>query len=66
MEFLKDYDCTILYHLEHGNEVLDSLSRSVPTIVTGRIAREWKLLEAFSLLIIVLRGLSTLTTSLMI
>ena len=27
MEFLKDYDCTILYHLEKANMVADALSR---------------------------------------
>ena len=27
MELLKDYDCTILYHLDKANVVVDALSR---------------------------------------
>ena len=49
MNFLKDYDCTILYHLGCANVVADTLSRTVPTMA-GMMAHEWQLLKAFSLM----------------
>ena len=38
MDFLKDYDCTILYHPGRAN------------VVAGLMAQEWLLIEAFSLI----------------
>jgi len=40
----------MLYHPEHANEVIDALSRSMPTEMIRLMAGKWHLLEAFSLL----------------
>ena len=45
MEFLKENDYTIQYHLEHANVVVDALSRNVPIAMAWLMAREWYMLE---------------------
>ena len=66
MEFLKDYDCTILYHSGHANVVADALSKTVPTIMARLMAQEWLLIKAFSLMSVsvVPKGSSVLIASL--
>ena len=50
MEFVKDYDCVIQYHLGKANVVADALSRKEPVCMVGMMVFEWKLVEAFSLM----------------
>ena len=52
MEFLKDYDCTIQYHLGRANVLADALNRNVPTSMSRMMAREWQMIEAFSQLMV--------------
>ena len=51
MKFLKDYDCVIQYHLGKANVVADALSRKEPMCMAGMMVSKWKLVEAFSLMI---------------
>ena len=46
MEFLKDYNCTINYHLEKANVVSDALSRKAQ--VAGLMIKKWNMLENVS------------------
>ncbi|GKV14329.1 hypothetical protein SLEP1_g25225 [Rubroshorea leprosula] len=48
MEYLKDYDCRIIYHPGKGNVVADALSRKTPERVMAMMVAEWKLCEEFS------------------
>ena len=68
MEFLNNYDCTILCHPGHANVVADALSRTVPAVMAGLMAQEWLLIEAFSLMMVsvVPKGLSILVDGLSI
>ena len=50
MEFLKDYNCTILYHPRRANVVVDALSRTGPVVMAGLMAQEWLLIKTFSLM----------------
>ena len=44
MEYIKDYDFNLAYHLDKANVVADALSgRSY--LASMLVAREWKLLE---------------------
>ncbi|XP_052206830.1 uncharacterized protein LOC127811163 [Diospyros lotus] len=66
MELLKDYDCTIQYHLGKANVVADALSRKETTCVARMMVAEWKLVEAFSLMTVgvISRGNSAYAASL--
>ena len=46
MKFLEDYDCTINYHPNKANVVIDALSRKVQ--VARLMIKEWHLLEEVS------------------
>ncbi|XP_052189991.1 uncharacterized protein LOC127799812 [Diospyros lotus] len=48
MEFLKDYDCTIQYHLGWANVVADALSKNVLIVMVSLMVRDWHLFKAFS------------------
>ena len=45
MDLLKDYDCTIQYHLGKANVVADALSRKSAGFMAHLRAKEWRLLE---------------------
>jgi len=48
MEFLKDYDCTVHYHLGQANVVADALSHRDQIVATELMMQEWQLIEMFS------------------
>ena len=45
MEFLEDYDFTLLYHPSKANLVADALSRKSRGALTSIASREWRMLE---------------------
>ena len=45
MEFLKDYDCGILYHEGKANIVADALTRKSVCLLNCMMLTEWNLLE---------------------
>jgi hypothetical protein len=45
LDLLKDYDCTIQYHLGKANVVVDALSRKSAGFMAHLRAKEWRLLE---------------------
>ena len=45
MEFLKDYDFTLHYHLGKANVVADALSRKSRGALASIASREWRMLE---------------------
>ena len=45
MEFLKDYDFTLHYHLSKANVVADELSRKSRGALASIASQEWKILE---------------------
>ena len=45
MEFLKDYDFTLHYHLGKANVVADALSRKSRGALASIASREWQMLK---------------------
>ena len=45
LEYLEDYDFTLLYHLDKENVVADALSRKSRAILASVVSREWQILE---------------------
>ena len=45
MEFLKDYDFTLHYHLGKANVVADALSRKSWGVLASLASREWQMLK---------------------
>jgi len=52
MEYQKDYDCIICYHLGKANVVANGLSQRNSEIVASIMVKEWELIEEFSYLIV--------------
>ena len=46
VKFLEDYDCSLNYHFEKANVVVDGLSRKVQ--VANLMVKEWHMLEEIS------------------
>ena len=45
MEYLEDYDFTLLYHPGKANVVADALSRKSWGVLASVASREWQMLE---------------------
>ena len=45
MEYLKDYDFTLHYHLGKENVVVDALSQKSWGVLASVASREWQMLE---------------------
>ena len=45
MEYLKDYDFTLHYHLGKANVVADALNRKSWGVLASVASREWQMLE---------------------
>lgn len=45
LEFIKDYNFLIFYHLEMANVVVDALSRNLSIQLSNIIANQWKMME---------------------
>ena len=45
MEFLKDYDFTLHYHLGNANVVADAISRKSRGALASIASQEWQMLE---------------------
>ena len=45
MEYLKDYDFTLHYHLGKANVMADALSRKSWGVLASVVSQEWQMLE---------------------
>jgi len=59
MEYLKDFDCTILFNPGKANAVTDVLSKKSSEVLASMMIKEWELIESFSHLIVDAKPKST-------